>query len=134
MSGCTRCFWQGSLFERFMLLSLIPLIPQVLVTLLTPRFAVLPSLLMQLLVGLQAKNIPPKRSGVVFILTKIIPGICLLACSANICVSTTEGVTNFMSEVRHLGGFAVKGHFLCKIIFKLKLLQVKKIYIRAYLL
>lgn len=99
-----------------------PLIPQVLVTLLTPWFADLPSLLMQLLVGLQAKNIPPKRSGVVFILTKIIPGICLLACSANICVSTTEGVTNFMSEVGHLGGFAVTGHFLCKSLFKLKLL------------
>lgn len=90
--------WQWSLFERFLLTSSSP---HSLTACCSPYIAVsaLFSLLIQLLVGLQVKNTPPKTSGAGFVLTKIIPGICFRGCSANSCVSTTEGVTNSSSEV-----------------------------------
>lgn len=95
----------------------------------SPHIAVsaLSSLLIQLLLGSQAKNILPERNGVVFILTEIIPAICFIACSAKSCVSTTEGATNSNSAVeRSRGILEPKGQFLCKSIFKVKLLQVNK--------
>lgn len=96
MSGYMKCFWQQSEFEQFLLI----FSPHSQTACYSPHIAVsaLSCLLMQLLLGLQVKNISSKRS-CVFILTEIIPVICFIGYSGNSCISTTEGVTNSSSEV-----------------------------------
>lgn len=85
----------------------------------------LSALLIQLLLGLQVKNTPPKRTGGGFILTEIIPAICFIGCAAASCVSAIEGGDTFRfrggKEQGSLRGFAAKGHFLCKTVSKVKL-------------
>lgn len=123
-------FWQWILFERFLLISFSA---HSQTACYSPHIAVsaLSSLLIQLLLGFQVKNIPPKRSGGVFIWTEIIPAIWFIGCSANSCVSTIEGGNKFQfrsgNEQGHNRGFATKGHLLCKSISKVKLLQVNKL-------
>lgn len=129
MSGCTKCFWQQREFEQFLLIS-----PHSQTACYSSHIAlpVLSSLLMQLLLGLQVKNISPNRSGV-FILTKIIPAICFIGCSESSCISTTfEDVTDSSSEVGGMSRDILKALLLrdtscVRSTFKVKLLQVNEL-------
>lgn len=130
MSGCMKCFWQRSQFELEFLLIFSPYSQTACYS---PHIAVsaLSCLLMQLLLGLQVKNISSKRSGV-FILTEIIPAICFIGWSENNCISTTEGVTNSSSEVGGMSRDILEALLLrdascVRSISKVKLLQVNKL-------
>lgn len=126
-----KCFWQQSQFELEFLLIFSPYSQTACYS---PHIAVsaLSCLLIQLLLGLQVKNISSKRSGV-FILTEIIPAICFIGCSEKQLHQHNWGCNKFQFRVGGMSRDILEALLLrdascVRSISKVKLLQVNKLW------